>query len=53
MDEEDNEIGRDLREAVANFSRALKRGDIDEVDETRAASPATPIAFLVWRWLHR
>jgi len=25
MDEEDNEIGRDLRKAVADFRRALKR----------------------------
>jgi hypothetical protein len=34
MDKEDNEIGRDLREAVADFHRALKRGDSDKVDET-------------------
>jgi hypothetical protein len=40
MDVEDNEIGRDLREAVANFRRALKRGDIDEVHETQTKTAA-------------
>jgi hypothetical protein len=38
--DEDNEIGRDLREAVANFRRALKRGDIDEADETQTKTAA-------------